>query len=77
MPRKEIHIVPHPDGWAVKKKKAKRASSLHKTKAEAMKEGIKKAKEEKAELIPHNKDGKISNPNSYGKDSNPPKDKKP
>jgi hypothetical protein len=35
-----------------------------------------KAKQEKSELIPHGKDGKIQNPNSYGKDPNPPKDKK-
>ena len=77
MPRKEVHVVPHPEGWAVKKNNTKRASSLHKTKAEAMKEGRKKAKKEKAELIPHKKDGKISNPNSHGKDPNPPKDKKP
>lgn len=76
MSRKEIHVVPHKDGWAVKKKKAKRASSLHDTKAEAMKEGKEKAKKEKAELIPHKKDGTISNPNSYGSDPNPPKDKK-
>lgn len=76
MPRQEIHVVPHPDGWAVKKKNGKRASSVHKTKADAMKIGKEKAKKEKAEFIPHNKDGKISNPNSYGKDPNPPKDKK-
>lgn len=35
-----------------------------------------KAKQEGAELIPHRKDGKIQNPNSYGNDPNPPKDKK-
>lgn len=35
-----------------------------------------KAKQEGAELIPHRKDGKIQNPNSYGHDPHPPKDKK-
>lgn len=35
-----------------------------------------KAKQEKSELIPHGKDGKIQNPNSYGKDPIPPVDKK-
>ena len=35
-----------------------------------------KAKQEKSELISHGKDGKIQNPNSYGNDLNPPKDKK-
>ncbi len=34
------------------------------------------AKKEGAELIPHGKDGKIQNPNSYGNDSCPPKDTK-
>lgn len=35
-----------------------------------------KAKQEKSELIPHGKDGKIQNPNSNGNDPKPPKDKK-
>jgi len=34
------------------------------------------AKKDKVEFIPHGKDGKIQNPNSYGNDPNPPKDKK-
>jgi len=35
-----------------------------------------KAKQEKSELIPHKKDLKIQNPNSYGNDPNPPMDRK-
>ena len=34
-----------------------------------------KSKEEHSELIPHRKDGKIQNPDSHGRDPNPPKDK--
>ena len=34
------------------------------------------AKKSGLELIPHGKDGKIQNPNSYGPDSCPPKDTK-
>lgn len=35
-----------------------------------------KARNDGAELIPHKKDGTIQNPNSYGGDPCPPKDKK-
>lgn len=76
--RKEVHVVPNSDrgGWDSKRENAERASKHFVTKAEAMDYAKQQAKNIGAELIPHNKDGKISNPNSYGGDSYPPKDKK-
>lgn len=72
--RKEIHVVSNPDGgWDAN---ADRASKHFETKKEAMDWGRNLAKKEWAELIPHGKDGKIQNPNSYGNDSCPPKDRK-
>jgi len=77
MPRKERHVVPNSEkgGWDSKRENAERASKHFETKKEAMDWSKKKAKQEKSELIPHGKDGKIQNPNSYGNDPNPPKDK--
>lgn len=42
----------------------------------AMDEGRAQAKREKAELVIHGRDGKIQDSDSFGKDPNPPKDKK-
>lgn len=73
--RKEIHVVPNSNGgWDSKKSNAERASKHFDTKKDAMEWSREKAKETKSELIPHGKDGKIQNPNSYGNDPNPPKD---
>ncbi len=76
MPRKEHHVVPHKDGWAVKRNNAKRASRTFPKKIDAMKYGRDQSKKHKTELIPHKKDGTIQNPDSHGKDPCPPKDKK-
>lgn len=75
MTKKDVHVVPHKDGWAVKKEGNDRASSVHERKSDALEQGRKQAREDKVELIPHRKDGTIQNPSSYGNDPNPPKDK--
>ena len=76
MARKERHVVPSENGgWDSKRENAQRASKHFNTKEEAMDWSRQKAKEEKSELIPHKKDGTIQDPDSYGNDSNPPKDK--
>ena len=77
MSRKERHVVPNPQGgWDSKKANAERASKHFEIKKDAMDWSREKAKQEGSELIPHGKDGKIQNPNSYGKDPHPPKDKR-
>ena len=77
MPRKERHVVPNKQGgWDSKRENAERASKHFDKKEDAMQWSKEKAKQEKLELIPHKKDGTIQNPNSYGNDPNPPKDKK-
>ncbi|SOE21218.1 hypothetical protein SAMN06298216_1689 [Spirosomataceae bacterium TFI 002] len=77
MKRKEIHVVSNKDrgGWDAKRENAERASKNFDTKQEAMDWGKDQAQKIGAELIPHRKDGQIQNPNSYGNDPNPPKDK--
>jgi hypothetical protein len=74
--KQNIHVVPHKQGWAVKKEGNERASVILGTKKEAEKEGRQMAKRMEAELIIHTKDGEIQNSNSFGNDPNPPKDKR-
>lgn len=76
MSKTPIEVVPHNNGWAVKKEGAHRASSVHDTKAEALKQGTQQAKAEKTELVIKKQDGTIQNKNSFGHDPNPPKDRK-
>jgi hypothetical protein len=70
------HVVPHSRGWAVRKAKASRASVVFTTKAEAVARGRELAKSRRTELVVHDGDAKVSNPNSYGGDSRRHRDKR-
>lgn len=76
MAKRDIHVVPHPDGWAVRREGSNRASSVHETKSEAMDAARCTARRERLELVPHGRDGRILNPDSYGNDPNPPRDRR-
>ncbi len=78
MSRKEIHVTPNSDrgGWDAKKNELERSSKHFETKKDAMDWSRDQAKQQGRELIPHGRDGRIQNPNSYGNDPCPPKDKK-
>lgn len=67
------HIVPHADGWSVRRAGASRATSTHPTQAEAIKAGSEIARNQQTELYIHGVDGRIRERNSYGKDPHPPK----
>lgn len=75
---KNIHTVYNSDRkmWETKKEgQTKPLASSH-TKSTAEEKSIREAKKAQVEHIIHNKDGKISDKDSYGKDTNPPKDTK-
>ncbi|MED5603131.1 MAG: DUF2188 domain-containing protein [Pseudomonadota bacterium] len=74
--KRDIHIVPHTDGWAARREGSSRASSVHRTQAEAMRQGRDMAKQDRVELVTHGRDGRIRDSDSYGNDPNPPRDKK-
>jgi len=76
MSKKNIHITPHGDKWAVTRENAERASSVHDTQKEAINDGREMAKKDGVEFTIHGRDGKIRDKDSYGKDPCPPKDKK-
>ena len=74
--KKDIHVVPHENGWATRKEGNERASGVYTTKSEALERGRNQAQREKVELVIHGKDGKIQDSDSYGRDPFPPRDKK-
>ena len=76
MAKKDIHVVPREDGWAVRREGAKRDSSHHDRKSDAAEAARDTARRERVEVVTHGKDGKIQDSDSYGNDPNPPRDKK-
>ncbi len=76
MTKKDYHVVPQDGQWAVKREGGERATSLHQTQTEAIAAGRGLASTQKTELVIHRPNGQIRDSDSYGRDPNPPKDKK-
>lgn len=72
MAKKNQHVVPHPDGWAVKSEGASKASSVHRTQMEAIERGRDVAQNQGSELFIHGRDGRIRERDSHGNDPHPP-----
>ena len=60
--------MPRDGEWVVEREGATRASSRHRTQAEADERARAVARREQAELIVHGRDGKIRHRESYGND---------
>ena len=67
------HVVPHPDGWAVKSEGATKATRATDTQKEAIEIAREIARNQGSELNIHGKDSQIREKNSYGNDPHPPK----
>ena len=77
MKKKDIHVVPNKNGgWDVQESGNKTPLDHKSTKKEAVAVGRELAKTAQVELVIHNKDGKISDKDSFGNDSKKVKDKK-
>lgn len=74
--KKDIHVVPHPDGWATKKEGAQRARKVTRTQKAAIDTARDQARRERTEVVIHRKNGQIRDSDSYGNDPHPPKDRK-
>jgi len=74
--KKDIHVVPHQNGWATKREGSSRAGSTHGTQKEAIEKARSRAINDKVEVVIHRKNGQIRDSDSYGNDPYPPKDKK-
>ena len=73
---KRIHVVPHKDGWAVRREGSERASSIHSTQERAIDAAKPIAQREKTEVVTHGTDGRIRDSDSYGNDPHPPTDRR-
>ena len=72
--RTVYHVKPSDDGWVVEKEGAKRASSKHGKKDEAVKQARSYAeKQQPSQIIIHKKDGSIQEERTYGDDPHPPR----
>ncbi len=74
MGKTDVHKVPHAAGKGWVNKVGGDVASRHRTKGNAVERGREIARDNKAEHAIHNKDGQISQKNSYGNDPNPPRD---
>lgn len=76
MSKKNQHVVPSGKDWAVKGVGNERKTAIVDTQAEAIKIAREIAINQKSEVVIHRPDGTIRDKDSYGNDTNPPKDKK-
>jgi len=65
---KDQHVVPHPDGWAVKGEGNSKATKVTETQSQAIDAAREIAKNQQSELLIHRKDGTIRDRDSYGND---------
>lgn len=73
MTKRNQHVVPHEDGWAVRSAGSQRATSIHDTQGEAVAAGREIARNQGAELFVHGRDGRIRERDTHGHDPYPPK----
>lgn len=73
MTKKNQHVVPHSEGWAVRGAGNERATSVHETQREAISAARQAAIRQGSEMLIHGEDGRIRERNTYGKDPFPPK----
>lgn len=73
MTKRNQHVVPHSNGWAVKGAGAGKATSVHPTQSAAISAGRNIAQNQRTELLIHGENGQIRARDSYGNDPFPPK----
>lgn len=72
MARKNQHVVPHTNGWAVRGAGNSRVTSVHGTQREATERARDIANNQCSEVLVHGRNGRIRERNSYGNDPFPP-----
>lgn len=76
MAKKNVHVVPSGNRWAVKTAGSSKPLSNHQTQQAATAAGRKVAQSNQSELVIHRPNGQIRDKDSYGGDTVPPKDQK-
>lgn len=72
---KNIHVVPHNDGWVVKAESTKLAGSAHPSQKQAIEATRERARRSKVELIVFRQDGRTREHDSYGNATYPQRDR--
>lgn len=73
MAKKNQHVVPRGENWAVQSAGGERATRIVETQAEAIRIAREIARNQQSELIIHGQNGQINRRDSYGSDPYPPK----
>ncbi len=73
---KNQHVVPHPEGWAVRGEGNTKPTRVTETQKEAIQIAQEIARNQQSETKIHGTNGQIRGGNSYGNDPFPPRDKK-
>lgn len=68
MVKKNQHVVPYKNEWAVRGEGNDRVTSVHSTQSSAIEVAREIAINKKAEVVIHRPDGTIRDKNSYGND---------
>ena len=76
MAKKNQHVVPLGNGWAVKGEGSSKFTVITEKQRDAITIARGIAKNNKSEIVIHGKDGRIRDKDSYGNDPHPPKDRK-
>lgn len=75
MSRKSYHVIANVNGgWNVKRIDAERAARSFASQKEAIEYGRSLSRNQATELIIHGRDGRLTGKESFGKDSNPPRE---
>jgi len=73
MSKKNQHVVPHGNQWAVKGEKNEKATKVVGTQSAAINFARTIAINQKSELVIHRRNGQIRDKDSFGNDDFPPK----
>ena len=71
--RNRHHVVPHQNGWAVRREGADRASAVTRTKDQAVDRARDIAERERGAVVIHRENGTIQEERTYGNDPFPPR----
>lgn len=71
---KNVHVVPHGDGWAARTENSSKVLKEFDTKSQATDYARNVAKNQHSELVIHGLNGRIQDKDSFGNDSCPPID---
>ena len=76
MAKPNYHSVPKNNDWAVKKEGQQKPISVHRTQSASEDRTRILAKQAKVEAVYHDRRGVIKDKDSFGRDPNPPKDRR-